>query len=243
MSDDTAYVQARRNTFSIFRVTCLFWPMSFGALCLLLSIFGINPSESIRCILAFVYFFGLAAHSYSVSNYGTVSIFGDIKKRYKDQMMFSQTEELPKDPPLRDNGYVFARKKMEFNDSLYTEYSEPYFVEFKITSDASYVDTFRISLSIDGNKLVNDGRFSYEGCSEIKHEALKRFEDLGYNVVAIKNKYGDYMWIKGTYKNILQLQIIYIKLKMLLLQCLWFACQIAPLLWLLKPCVKVVDLD
>lgn len=234
MKDDAAYLQTKRNTFSIFRVTCLFWPMSFGAICLTLSTFGINPSESIRCILAFVYFLGLLAHYNAVNDYCTASIFSDIKKRYKDQMVFSQTKDLPEDPPLRDEGYVFARKRMELNDYLYTEYSNPYFVELKITHDASYIDTFRISLSIDGNKLVDDERFSYEGCSKIKYNALKRFEELGYNVVAIKNKYGDYMWIKGICKNISQPQIIYIKLKLFLLQFLWFACQIAPLLWLLN---------
>lgn len=196
------------------------WPMSANALCLFFMLIG-WPSVRVTSILAVVYFYGLLL-SYRPFSYYECSLFNDIKIRNKQNKRFFCSEDLPSSPPLFDQGYVWAKEPSEYGNA-YSDYSKPFIVNIVFSCN-------NCTILIGGMKCASGQIFYKEEYDKLKTKALYQFEKAGYYIKAIKNKYGDYLWIRGKQKGIRKIDLAHIIISQVLLESIWFACQALPLI-------------
>lgn len=211
LTDDIVYNQVRRNFLGINTFKFLFVPLLLYAFCLTIAMFDVSLCEWVSVLIAFIYVFYLSAlHKEFIDI--RVSLIGEFEKYVRDDINFVKSPTLPKNPYLTD-GYIYAVEKNY-------EFSKPFALSYTVT------------------KIVLNGKtYTYEGgnLDDFKLETLKDFERSGKGIVAIRNKYGQYIWIKGDDFNHGKLYRFYKLFQIYLLRILLFVGLLVPLIWLLRP--------
>lgn len=229
ITDMGAYNRTQLTKMEIKRFKFLFVPLVLSAFCIISTIFHISLSGEFRLIISFVYCSYLLGLNNAFKERG-VSLIEEFVKQARADINYTKSQELPENPYLR-NGYLYAKSHNE-------EFPEPYELKYSIYSNKiftidGYVSEYISIISIDGKEYKYTG-FG-EDLDKFKVNALRDFENKGYEIVAITNEYGQYLWDKGDdFKH----GKLYKRLKMwqlYLLKSVIFICLLTPVVYLVKP--------
>ena len=227
---DVVVVEQRidNQKLNVCRLTFVLVPLVVCAACLFTSIYSINIPDALRVIGAFLYFMWCAGTKHAFESNGS-RLTGDIDRMIRNEIAFFKSPELPKNPPLC-NGFIYAKK-------IGAEYSEPFELKFSLSGTrvfGAYQTEYSSKISLAG-KDYNYHCYDGENLDRFKLNALRDFESGGYEVNAIKNEFGQYLWVKGDYfkhgkfyKNLLIAKLNLIKV-------LIFVSMLIPLIFMLRP--------
>ena len=116
---------------------------------------------------------------------------------------------------------------------IYSEFSDPYLIKNARTyigMDIDCNDVYKYTICIGDKTIISTKDVSNLGMYK---EVLVEFEKLGYQVEAIKDKYGDYVWFRGEAETRSKFDKITSNIKLCLLDFVWFICNITPVVWFL----------
>lgn len=230
---DELYVDAQieKRRLSIYRLRFFIIPLIVCSACLFVNLYSIHIPSAVRLVGAVLYVLSCMSYYYTYFDHRGQHLFGEIEKQIYNDIAFYKTPNLPDNPPIC-NGYIYAKK-------IGLDYSKPYELKFELqgrrvlTMDGYMTECFA-SIKLAG-KDYNYHCYDGVNLDRFKLNALRDFESGGYEVKAIKNEFGQYLWIKGDYFKHGKFYKWYQIAKLSLLKVLLFVSLLVPLISLLKP--------
>lgn len=233
MTDNEARDVIEQNVDRIEHTKRLLWPLVFCAICLLLDCCKVKV-EIHFVFKLYICIFYLAFGGF-IGKQLKIPVLYEIRNREKLKNSFFMSPEIPKCPPLCDGGLLYAKRLKRYEDGMpiYSEFSDPYLIKNARTyigMDIDCNDVYKYTICIGDKTIISTKDVSNLGMYK---EVLVEFEKLGYQVEAIKDKYGDYVWFRGEAETRSKFDKITSNIKLCLLDFVWFICNIAPVVWFL----------
>ncbi|MDE7081055.1 MAG: hypothetical protein K2O78_05330 [Muribaculaceae bacterium] len=208
MDQMRAYDEVCRNKANNNKIWLLLIPLAANAISLFLTTFQdyISLPFWLLVFSGLVYLLVLGGLYHGLTENGS-GIFDEIQKRNAERLKFSTSPSLTPDIPLPHDGYLIARKNDNEKCSTFRLHS--HIVE--IGKDVDFNTLHQYSIQIEGSKRQNRQVYGSMDLRRFKSECLSRFEQSGYEIIAIQNKFGDYLWIKKEASTCSRFDRIYLK--------------------------------
>ena len=142
-------------------------------------------------ILGFFYVMILMGMYHEKLDRPRTSLFWEFSTKINHRINFFMTPDLPTNPPLSE-GYLYARKPNE-------EFSNPYPMNAYLMNHGKDIDfnTVYVFYVEIANYHWNGKGYDGKDWNEFKLECLRDFENLGYVVEGLKDKWGEWLWNRG----------------------------------------------
>lgn len=229
ISEDDVSIDIRPNEINIARNKFWIAVILEYAVATVFVLFHVSITPKWGITLSMIFLLVLFSVYYTIKE-DKESLFVDFDKRLSDDCRFSRSENIPENPPIQE-GYVYLRRRGE-------EFSSAYKTTFSIRGIERDFDMNTVcSCMMTIGKVEIKSGYVYS-ILEFKRQCLEFLEQNGMEVRAIKNKYGDYVWIRGSFQCRGKMYKIYQKTKLLIFKILLFIACLLPSVLIMASCAS-----
>ena len=214
VSDSFVYEQSQKMMRPTQRLSYFVLVLASYFIVNILETYHVGLSDTWKIVISIIYLFLLSAFYYATGE----SLFEDIDRKLKRKGQFFKSPALPDYPPLCHEGFVYLKNKEGEDSSAYP-------VEFFGTKSGMDIDcnaVYSYTLKIGEREWHGSTSFY----SEAIYRCLRQLEEEGLQTVAIKDKFGQYTWIRGEHYKESKLTKTLIQLRLILLKALVFICSV-----------------